>query len=165
MTTPSVTPSRRRVRGLRLAGTGVALPAESLTSAALDLRLGLPPGTVFKKTGVRQRFVETRPAAVLGAEAARAAVAAAGLTLGDIDCVVGASGTPDQAMPSNAALLHRELGLSSRGIPAFDVGASCLGFLVALDVVASLIDSGRYQRVLIVASDIASCGLDWTRLE
>lgn len=153
------------LRRLRVVGTGVAVSGQALTSDAIDRRLGLPDGTVEARTGVRRRFVETRPAAVPGAEAARTALGHAGLGLDDIDCLVAASGTPDQAMPSNAALLHHELGLSARGIPAFDIGASCLGFLMALDVVSSLLVSGRYRRVLIVASDIASCGLDWSKLE
>jgi 3-oxoacyl-[acyl-carrier-protein] synthase III len=151
---------------VRILGTGAALPAEAVTSAELDARLGLAPGTVEQKTGVRVRYVESRGnAAALGARAALQALEAAGLELADIDCLVAASGTPDQAMPSNAALIHRELGLSSRAIPAFDIGASCLGFLAALDLVAGQITLGRYRRVLIVAADIASCGLDWSRLE
>lgn len=154
-----------RPRPLRLLGTGVAVSGDLVTSHALDERLGLAPGTVEARTGVRHRFVERRPAAVPGADAARMALRSAGLTLDDIDCLVAASGTPDQAMPSNASLLHHELGLSARGIPAFDIGASCLGFLMALDVVSSLLASGRYRRVLIIASDIASCGLDWSKLE
>ncbi len=154
-----------RPRAIRLLGTGAALPTEELTSEELDRRLGLFPGTVFKKTGVRRRFVENRSAAALGAEAARNALAAAGLDLAEIDCLIAASGTPDQAMPSNGALIHRELGLSDQGIPAFDIGASCLSFLVALDTAACLIDARRYRRILIVSSDVASCGLDWTRLE
>lgn len=154
-----------RPRALRLLGTGAALPSEELTSEQLDRRLGLTPGTVFKKTGVRRRFVETGNAAALGAEAARQAMAAAGLEFSDIDCLIAASGTPDQAMPGNGALLHRALGLSDLGIPAFDIGASCLSFLVALDTASCLIDAGRYRRILIVSSDVASCGLDWTKLE
>jgi len=150
---------------LRILGTGAALPAEAVTSAELDGRLGLAPGTVEKRTGVRVRYVHRGNAAVLGAEAAHRALEAAGLGLGDVDCLVAASGTPDQAMPANSALIHRELGLSSRAIPAFDIGASCLGFLFALDTVAYLIEAGRYRRVLIVASDVASCGLDWSKLE
>src|SRR6185369_2392326 len=158
-----VSPPARR-RPLRILGTGAALPAEALTSAELDARLGLAPGTVEKRTGVRVRYVQSQgSAAALGAEAARRALAAAGLGLGDVDCLVAASGTPDQAMPSNSALIHRELGLSA--IPAFDVGASCLSFLVALDTVSCLLAAGRYRRVLIVSSDIASCGLDWSKLE
>jgi 3-oxoacyl-[acyl-carrier-protein] synthase-3 len=85
--------------------------------------------------------------------------------MGDIDCLVAASGTMDQGMPCNAALIHRELGLSDRAIPAFDVNASCLGFLAALDTLAWPIAAGRYHRVLVVAADIASCGLDWSTLD
>jgi 3-oxoacyl-[acyl-carrier-protein] synthase III len=68
-------------------------------------------------------------------------------------------------MPCNAALIHRELGLSAHAIPAFDVNASCLGFLAALDTLSWPIAAGRYRKVLIVAADIASCGLDWRTLE
>ena len=158
-------PAKSRPREIRLLGTGVALPAEELTSEQLDQRLGLSPGTVFKKSGVRRRFVETRNAAALGAEAAHQALAAAGLDLADVDCLIAASGTPDQAMPSNGALLHRAIGFSDLGIPAFDIGASCLSFLVAFDTANCLIEAGRYRRILIVSSDIASCGLDWSKLE
>ncbi len=151
---------------LRILGTGAALPAEEVSSLELDRRLGLAPGTVERKTGVRVRYFETRrSAAALGAEAAERALAAAGLTLAGIDALVVASGTPDQAMPSNAALLLSELAPAGPPIPAFDLGASCLGFLVALDTVACLLAAGRYRRVLIVAADIASCGLDWSALE
>jgi 3-oxoacyl-[acyl-carrier-protein] synthase-3 len=155
-------PSSRR--DVRLLGTGVALPAERLESRELDARLGLPPGTVERRTGVRERRVERRrSAASLGAEAARAAMGEAETSVHDIDLLIAASGTPDQAMPCNAALLHRELGLPP--IPAFDVGASCLSFLAALDTAASLVASGHHRRVLIVSADIASCGLDWSRVE
>jgi 3-oxoacyl-[acyl-carrier-protein] synthase III len=161
-----VPPAASGRRPLRILGTGAALPAEAVTSAELDVRLGLAPGTVEKRTGVRVRYVERRgSAAALGAAAAHRALAAAGLGLDDVDCLIAASGTPDQAMPSNSALIHRELGLSARAVPAFDLGASCLGFLFALDTVSCLLAAGRYRRVLIVAADIASCGLDWSTLE
>ncbi|MDB4917866.1 MAG: hypothetical protein JWM95_5510 [Gemmatimonadetes bacterium] len=153
-------------RRVRIVSTGVALPADSVTSAELDARLGLIQGTVEHRTGVTRRYVETRrSAADLGAEAARNALDAAGLGLDDIDCIVGASGTPDQALPYNAALMHEALGVGSRATHAFDVNASCLSFLVALDTLSYLIDAGRHRRVLIVSSDIASCGLDWNHLE
>jgi 3-oxoacyl-[acyl-carrier-protein] synthase-3 len=68
-------------------------------------------------------------------------------------------------MPCNAALMQRAIGAGRRATPAFDVNASCLSFLVALDTLAYLVEAGRYRRVLIVSSDIASCGLDWSRLD
>jgi 3-oxoacyl-[acyl-carrier-protein] synthase-3 len=158
-----ILPARPR-RDVRLLGTGAALPAEVLASLEIDARLGLKPGTVERRTGVRERRVErTRSAAALGAEAARDALADAGLAAGDVDLLIAASGTPDQAMPCNAALLHHELGLPP--IPAFDVGASCLSFLAALDTAATLVACGHHRRVLIVSADIASCGLDWSHVE
>jgi 3-oxoacyl-[acyl-carrier-protein] synthase-3 len=160
------TPPLRVSRPVRILGTGAVLPAEAVSSADLDRQLGLAAGTVEKKTGVRVRYFETkRSAAALGAEAALRALDEAGLSFSDIDCLVAASGTPDQPMPSNAALMHHELARGGSTIPAFDIVASCLSFLVALDTVACLIEAGRYRRVLIVASDIASCGLDWSTLE
>jgi 3-oxoacyl-[acyl-carrier-protein] synthase-3 len=159
-------PAMRHVRRVRILGTGVAARDAMVTSAEMDARLGLPPGTVEHRTGVVSRHVEAkRTAAELGADAARRAIDAAGLGLGDIDCLVAASGTPDQAMPCNAALMQRVLGCGGGVIPAFDVNASCLSFLVALDTLAYLVDADRYRRVLIVSSDIASCGLDWSHLD
>lgn len=150
-------------RALRILGTGAVRPDEAVTSAAMDERLGLPPGTVEERTGVRVRYVERGSAAELGARAARKALAAAGLTLDDIEVIIGASATPDQPLPCNAALLHEELA-PGRPIAAWDVNASCLSFLVALDLAATLVDAGRHQRILIVSSDLASVGLDWSDL-
>lgn len=154
------------MRGVRVLGTGVAPLDSPVTSAEMDIRLGLAPGSVERRTGVVSRHVETkRSAAELGADAARRALEAAGLCLDDVDCLVAASGTPDQAMPCNAALLHHALNFGTRATPAFDINASCLSFLFALDTLSYLIDAGRYRRILIVSSDIASCGLDWDHLE
>ncbi|HEX5393176.1 MAG TPA: beta-ketoacyl-ACP synthase 3 [Rhodocyclaceae bacterium] len=154
-------------RPVSLLGTGHALPSEAITSTELDHRLNHYPGTIERVGGVRRRHFASRDetAATLAAEAARRALDAATLTLSDIDCLVAASGTMDQGLPCNAALIHRELGLSAKAIPAFDVNASCLGFLAALDLVAWPIVAGRYRRVLVVAADLASCGLNWNTLE
>lgn len=150
-----------------LLGTGHALPIQAISSLEIDQTLQFPPGTVERAGGVRKRHFAglTETAASLGALAARQALDAAGLGLADIDCLVAASGTMDQGMPSNAALMHRELGLSAFATPAFDINASCMSFLTALDTLSWPIAAGRYRRVLIVASDIASCGLDWNTLE
>lgn len=152
MTTPHARP-------LRILATGVSTPARWVESGELDARLGLTPGTVFARTGVARRGVEPdRNAADVSAQAARAALDRAGLGLDAIDAVVCANASHDQAMPCNAALLHRALGL--RAVPAFDVNASCIGFLMALDLVASLLASGRYRRVLVTSCDLASRALD-----
>lgn len=148
-----------RPRPLRILATGVSAPERVVDSVELDARLGLPPGTIEARTGVVRRGVEpVRNAAQVAAEAARAALRDAGLGPDAIDAVICANASPDQAMPCDAALLHRELGLVR--IPAFDVGASCIGFLMALDLAASLLAAGRYRRILLTSCDLASRALD-----
>jgi 3-oxoacyl-[acyl-carrier-protein] synthase III len=155
------------VRSIRILGTGHVLPSHKVLSSELDIQLKHPLGYIERNSGVRQRHFATPSdtAARLGAQAALIALKAANLQLSDIDCLVAASGTMDQGMPCNAALIHHELGLSDSGVPAFDVNASCLGFLAALDTLSWAIMAGRYRCVLIVAADIASCGLDWSVIE
>lgn len=154
-------------RAVRLLGTGHSLPSRRVSSRELDAQLQHPPGTVERAGGVNRRHFAGpgETAAQLAAKAALQAMQAAGIGLDDVDCLVAASGTMDQGMPCNAALIHRELGLSARAIPAFDVNASCLGFLAALDTLAWPVAAGGYNKVLIVAADIASCGLDWNTLD
>ena len=146
-------------RPLRILGTGLSTPEAWVDSDTLDARLGLASGTVQARTGVARRGVEPqRNAAEVSAEAAHAALTAANVPIASIDAVICANASHDQAMPCNAALLHRALGL--RKVPAFDINASCIGFLMGLDLVASLLQSGRYRRVLLVSCDLASRALD-----
>lgn len=158
---------RLPARPVSILGSGHALPGRIVTSAELDTRLGLRAGSVARISGVIQRHVAgpRETAASLGALAARRALTAAGLEPHQVDLVACASGTMDQGMPSNAALLHLELGLGPSGIPALDVNASCLGFLAALDTLSWPLVAGRYRRIVLVCSDIASCGLDWQQVE
>lgn len=159
--------SPRPARSLAILGTGHSLPQQVLTSAALDHRLGLAPGSVERISGVQQRHVAglADNAATLGAQAAHKALQAAGVMLQQLDLIVCANGTQDQGMPCNAALLQRELGLGQSGIPAMDINASCLGFIAALDTLSWAIQAGQYRRVLVVCADIASCGLNWQQVE
>lgn len=154
-------------RPFAILGTGHALPQRTVTSAELDHQLGFPSGRVFKVGGIKKRYFASAGdnAAKLGVQAARKALEAANLSLSDIDCLVAANGTMDQSMPCNAALIYKELGELDTALSAFDINASCMSFITALDTLSWAIAAGQYRRVLIVSSDIASCGLDWRHLE
>ena len=152
-------------RSIRICGTGVAVPEHILTSDELDRRFGLPAGTIFKRYGVRSRHQAIHEsAAQLAAQACEAALAEADLRWSDIDCLVAASATMDQALPYNAAMILETLGTQANRIAAFDIGASCMSFLVALDTLSYLVESGRYGNVMIVSADIATFSLDWSTL-
>lgn len=162
-----MSPTALTHRPVHFFGTGHALPSLFVSSSSLDEKLLLNAGTVARKSGVQSRFFagNNETASQLAARACHQAMQAANLRWEDIDCLVAASGTMDQGMPSNAALIHKELGLHELNIPAFDINASCLGFMTAIDTLSWPISSQRYRHVLIVSADIASCGLDWSQLE
>ncbi|WP_262421672.1 3-oxoacyl-[acyl-carrier-protein] synthase III C-terminal domain-containing protein [Paraburkholderia sp. UCT31] len=144
---------------------GTALPGR-VYSDDLDRKLALPVGTIKKRGGIEYRhFAGEEIQSELGARAARVALLAAGLALDDIDCVVAASGVPEQAIPATSVLIARELGLESGAVGCFDVNATCLSFVVALDTLSALLAVGRYKRVLLVSADLPSKGLDWGHLE
>jgi 3-oxoacyl-[acyl-carrier-protein] synthase-3 len=97
----------------------------------------------------------------MGAAAAQLALDAAGWAASDIDVLVGACAVMEQPIPGTASLIQRRLGLGASGIPAFDVNATCLSFLTALDLVDAGFTTRRWRRALIVSSDIASAALDF----
>ena len=81
---------------------------------------------------------------------------AGGNDVGFVDLILNCGVTPEQLIPDGAPLVQRALGLGDSGVACFSVHATCLGFLVGLDLAASLITSGRYARVLLVTAEIAS---------
>lgn len=153
-------------RYTKIFGSGKYLPKRIVTSAEIDKRIGVPEGWSERKSGVKIRhFVEDETASFMGKMAANNALENAGLSIHDIDCIIGASGTMEQPIPCNAALIQKELGLSGSGVPCFDINSTCLSFIVGLDMASYLIEAGRYSNILLVSSDISSVGLDWDQNE
>ena len=148
---------------LRILGTGEYVPSRRMESAEFDTLWGKPAGSTQRHVGIahRQFAGPDETSSWMAAHAAQGALQRAGLQAADMDAIIGISGVPEQAIPCTATLVQRHLGLQGSGIPAFDINATCLGFLVALDLVASAIAVGRYKRVLLVAGEIASAGLNW----
>lgn len=158
--------SQRTMPKVAILGTGHYVPSHIVASKEIDSRFNLAQGTTEAISGVSKRhFVSVgENAAKLAAIACRNAVTAAGINIDAIDCLVAASGTMDQGLPNNSALIHRELNLPPN-IPAFDINQCCLSFITAIDTLSCSIAMGKYQCVLVVAADIASCGLNWEHLK
>ncbi len=138
---------------VRIAGLGTALPARVVASSQIEQELGLPDGWCERTTGVRERrraISETTLS--MAADAANAAIQAAG-NVPSIDLIIGASSAPQQAIPCTAALLQRALGLENGRSFCLDVNATCLSFLVAVDLAAKWISSGASQSALIFSSE------------
>ena len=95
----------------------------------------------------------------MAVSAAKAALEKASLDIADIDCIVSASAVGVQPIPCTAALIHEQIAKGT-DIPAMDINTTCTSFVSAFDYVSYLIDAGRYSRVLLVASEKASVGLN-----
>jgi len=150
---------------VKILGTGIYLPKTAVTDAEIDRRAGVPNGWTKKHSGVSTRyFIADETASFMGASAVKAALANAGLTLEDVDSLVCTSGTMEQPIPCTAALICERLGVKGN-FPAFDINATCLSFLAGLDTMSYPIANGRYRCVVLVATEIASPGLNWNDAE
>lgn len=150
----------------RITGTGSYLPPRRLTNADLVAELardGIETSDewIVERTGIRARHFAAPDvtASDLGFEAARNALQAAGLQAQDIDLIIVATSTPDMVFPSVACILQHKLG--ANGCPAFDVQAVCSGFVYALAVADSMIQTGAANRALVIGSEVFSRILDF----
>lgn len=134
-------------------GVGSYAPEEVLDNAFFERILDTSDEWIVTRTGIRERrrAAPDQSSSHLAAEAARAALADAGLAVEDIDLLIVATATPDYAIPSAACIVHDHLGF--KGTPAFDVGAACSGFLYASFVAANLIKSGVYGNILVIGTE------------
>ncbi len=144
-----------------IAGTGSALPARCVTNAELATRIDTSDEWIVERTGIRQRYIagQGETTATLAVEAARAALAAAGLTPADIGLIVLGTTTPDNTFPATATKVQALLGIDD--CVAFDVQAVCSGFLYALNVADSMLHGGTARHALVIGAETMSRILDW----
>ncbi len=144
-----------------IVGTGSALPARAVSNQELSERVDTSDEWIVERTGIHSRHLagEGETTASLATEAARAALAAAGVDAKDIGLIVLATCTPDQTFPASATIVQDRLGC--HGGIAFDVGAVCSGFLYAVTVADSLLRTGAANRALVIGAETMSRILDW----
>lgn len=150
----------------RITGTGSYLPPRLVTNDDLVAELaqrGIETSDqwIVERTGIKARHFAERDvtSSDLALEASRQAIEAAGITAEDLDLIIVATSTPDMVFPSTAAILQNKLGV--HGCPAFDVQAVCSGFVYALTVADSMLQSGAAKRALVVGSEVFSRILDF----
>ena len=149
--------SRRSI----LSGVGGYLPERVVTNDELARTVDTSDSWIQERTGIRQRHFAAphEPACFMGAAAARAALAHAGATADDVDAIIVATSTPDQAFPATAVRVQAQLGMT-RGF-GFDLAAACTGFVYGLSVADAMIRAGQVSGVLVIGSEVYSRILDW----
>jgi 3-oxoacyl-[acyl-carrier-protein] synthase-3 len=143
------------VRSSRLAGFGHSVPERRVESSEIEFALGLEPGWIEQRTGIRYRHwaVEGETLSGLAAGAGDMALDDAGVDRADVALTLLATSTPDHLLPPSAPLLAHRLGLRNCG--AIDLAGACSGFLYALTLADGFVRT-QGRPVLVVAANILS---------
>lgn len=145
-----------------LIGWGHYLPPKVLTNNDLSKMVDTNDEWISTRTGIKSRHIsEGESTAQMSVKAAQNALRRAGLSTSDIELVVVGTLTPDNTTPSTAAKVAGLLGVKS-GVPAFDVGAACSGFVYALTVADNMIRLGQVKTALVIGAETLSKITDWT---
>lgn len=150
-----------RPLGVRIAGTGRAVPNKILDNQFFVDRLDTSHEWILERTGIKTRHVvgEGESSATLATIAARNALDNAGLKPTDLDMILVATITPEYTFPSTAAIVQREIGAGT--IPAFDFEAACSGFMYGLIMSTMMLQAGVYRRILVIGAETMSTVTDY----
>lgn len=146
---------------VRLVGVGAALPTPCLSNDDLSQIVETSDEWIWPRTGIRQRRILPPDLSLvdLAAQAAKAALAQAGIPPQELDLILLATSTGVDRFGS-APRVQAALG-ATRAV-AFDLTAACTGFVFAVATAAQFLQTGLYRRALVVAADVLSRTVDWT---
>ena len=144
----------------RILGTGHYVPPKIVTNFDVMKMMDTSNEFIVERTGVhRRRHAEADVSATdLAVRACEAAVADAGLAMGDIDLLILNTITPDHADPGSAFFLQAKLGLP--GIAVMDIKQQCAGLLYGLAIADSFVQTGAARHVLVACSEVLSKRID-----
>ncbi len=153
-------PAGRVVVRAIVAGIGGYLPERIVGNDELSRTVDTSDSWIRERTGIHQRHIAQphETCAFMATRAAQAALADAGAAPGDVDAILLATATPDQAFPATALRVQAALGCGGFG---FDLSAACSGFIYALSMGDLLIRSGQARGVLVIGAEVYSRIMNW----
>jgi len=145
-----------------LVGVGTYLPERVVSNDMLAETVDTSDDWIRERTGITQRHLAAphETAAFMATKAARQALDDAGIDASEVDAVLLATSTPDQAFPATAVRVQAALGMT-RGF-GMDLSAACSGFVYGLSVADAFIRCGQAKTVLVIGSEVYSRIVDWT---
>ena len=145
--------------------TGVAgyVPDYVLTNEELSRMVDTNDEWIMTRVGIKERRILTEEGlgtSYMARKAAKLLLKKTGVDPDTIDALIVCTSTADYKYPSTASIVLGKLGL--KNAMAFDFWAACCGFIYSLDVATSMIQSGRYKRILLIGADKMSAVTDYT---
>ncbi|MBS1261381.1 MAG: 3-oxoacyl-[acyl-carrier-protein] synthase 3 [Calditrichaeota bacterium] len=140
----------------RIAGTGHASGTRVLTNFDLERMVDTSDEWITARTGIKERHLVENGTVTsdLCSDAAKQALADAGLSAENLDYIIVGTVTGDMKFPSTASILQSKLGAYNAS--TFDISAACSGFIYGLDIADSLIRSGRAETILVIGAEVLS---------
>ena len=137
------------------------VPEKVLTNFDLEKIVDTSDEWITERTGIKERHIASDEQAPsdLAVEASKQALKMAGLDSTDLDMIIVCTSTPDIVFPSTACFLQKKL--EAGRCASYDISAVCSGFVFGLSIAEQYIKSGRYENILIVASEVNSRIVDW----
>ncbi|HNX53544.1 MAG TPA: beta-ketoacyl-ACP synthase III [Pontiellaceae bacterium] len=142
-------------------GTGVYLPEKTVTNRDLEKIVDTSDEWIYSRTGMRERRIARADQATsdLAAEAAKAALADAGIGADEVDLLIVATLSPDMFFPSTACFVQEKIG--AKNAYCYDLGAACSGSLYALETAKNQIACGAVKTALVIGAEKMSTFIDW----
>lgn len=137
------------------------VPEQVITNDDLSKIMETSDEWIVSRTGIKRRHItQNETTSDLGTQVAKQLLAQASLTAKDLDFILVATITPDSLMPSTAARIQANIGACKAF--AMDITAACSGFVFALATAEKFIQSGLYQKGLVIGAETLSKTLDWS---
>lgn len=146
-----------------ITGVGGYVPDYILNNEELSRMVDTTDEWITTRVGIKERRILTEEGlgtSYLARKAAKQLIQKTGVNPDTIDALIVTTTTPDYKFPSTASIVLGKLGLKNAF--AFDFSAACCGFLYTLDVAASMIQSGRYKKIIVIGADKMSSLVDYT---
>jgi len=146
-----------------LKSVGAYIPQKKLTNHDFEKMVDTTDEWIKKRTGIESRYIAADDEATsdLAAKAAETAIQRSSLDKDSIDAIICATISPDHlCMPSTACLIADKLGM--KNIMAFDISAACSGFVYALSIAKSFIESKMHKNILIIGAEKLSSIVDYS---
>lgn len=146
-----------------ITAVGGFVPEDKLTNADLEKMVDTTDEWIRTRTGVSERRILKgvgKGTSDLGAPAVLDLCEKRGIDPSEIECVICCTVTPDMTFPATANIISDKIGAINAW--SFDLGAACSGFLYGVTTGATLIESGRYKKVVVVGADKMSAIVDYS---
>ena len=145
-----------------ITGVGGYVPEYVLNNEELSRMVDTNDEWIMSRVGIKERRIlneEGLGTSYMARKAAKQLLQKTGMDPDTIDALIVATSSADYKFPSTASIVLGKLGLKNAF--AFDYWAACCGFLFALDVAASMIQSGRYKKIIVIGADKMSSMVDY----